>query len=911
MPPILHLNLGEEDVVKLMLEFLHTRQLHITQLSLERETGVVNGNYSNDVLYLRQLILDGQWDDVLVYIQPLTALKAFEVERFNYAILRHKFIELLCMKSEVRAFDNVEDIVKDVVKVLEQLEKLAPSKEEYAKLCLLLTLPTITEDAEYKQWNPSNARVQCFFEVLPLVEQFLPSEKKTSSGALKSAKNDRLIQLMIKGLLYETCMNYCHAKASGTKEPDLNEMDFLQLLDVPPFNEKDLSLLSWLESIPSETFKITFDQRKLDVAVEKLVRPSLHTSWTEHMLVTPIKPRTYPHLSMPFKRPRSAADAMTRSLRPLPDGAPKHPDLMALSAMYYGPSTSFHLPSSSSNAINAPVDNLSDSTTDEHNTAFITLNEKLQPIKETEKSGEKNIDTSIGASAVTTPERRPQRQLWLAPPLATSSPVSIAAATSIAVSPKQDVVQSVQNEFRRDLLTEYQQKKQIECEEYLRVLCSSEYRPQQPLDPVGPEQSNTAFKLNSPMPSEIDVVNPIIPPRFEDVRTPRKTPPKRESEEDEFISEGFSPMRRLHPRERILSVSPNMPKALRNAQSAQKNMPKPVSSMAEVDSSKPTFKPITMLEDLQAVRCAEFHPNGKLYAVGSNTKTLRICTYPKMDEINWDDVKEGASPPTVLLKRTKHHKGSIYCLAWSPAGDLLATASNDKTVKLMRFNSHTCNLEGQEMELSMHDGTVRDICFIEDTSNKASLLVSGGAGDCKIYVTDCATGKPFQSLAGHSGHVLSLYNWGGAMFVSGSQDKTVRFWDLRVGGCVNVIPNKSSAVTSLAVESSGRLLVSGYEDGFCSMHDVRAARPLQRFGLHSSDVRSVRFSPGAYYLLTAGYDGLVVLTDVQGDLTSPLPSVLVARHSDKVISSRWHPEDFSFLSTSADKTAVLWTIPPV
>lgn len=49
-----------------------------------------------------------------------------------------------------------------------------------------------------------------------------------------------------------------------------------------------------------------------------------------------------------------------------------------------------------------------------------------------------------------------------------------------------------------------------------------------------------------------------------------------------------------------------------------------------------------------------------------------------------------------------------------------------------------------QVELSMHDGTVRDVCFIEDTSNKTSLLVSGGAGDCKIYVTDCATGKTFQ-----------------------------------------------------------------------------------------------------------------------------------------------------------------------
>lgn len=87
----------------------------------------------------------------------------------------------------------------------------------------------------------------------------------------------------------------------------------------------------------------------------------------------------------------------------------------------------------------------------------------------------------------------------------------------------------------------------------------------------------------------------------------------------------------------------------------------------------------------------------------------------------------------------------------------------------------------------MHDGTVRDLCFLEDTSNKSSLLISGGAGDCKIYVTDCTTGTPFQALSGHSGHVLTLYNWGGAMFVSGSQDKTVRFWDLRTRSCVNMV----------------------------------------------------------------------------------------------------------------------------
>lgn len=333
------------------------------------------------------------------------------------------------------------------------------------------------------------------------------------------------------------------------------------------------------------------------------------------------------------------------------------------------------------------------------------------------------------------------------------------------------------------------------------------------------------------------------------------------------------------------------------------------------DPNRPKFVAVTSLEDVQAVRCAEFHPNGTVYAIGSNSKTFRICEYPSLSEIRDDHQTYQAA---VLFKRTKHHKGSIYCMAWSPQGDLIATGSNDKTVKLMRYNDDQKQLEGREIELTMHDGTVRDLCFLEDSSNKSSLLISGGAGDCKIYITDCATSTPYQALSGHGSHILSLYNWGGAMFVSGSQDKTVRFWDLRTRGCVNVVtpatnPNsrQGSPVAALCVDPSGRLLVSGHEDSSCVLYDIRGNRPIQCFKPHSSDIRSIRFSPSAYYLLTASYDNKLVLTDLQGDLTMPLPSVVVAQHSDKVISGRWHPSDFSFLSTSADKTAKLWALPPV
>lgn len=37
-------------------------------------------------------------------------------------------------------------------------------------------------------------------------------------------------------------------------------------------------------------------------------------------------------------------------------------------------------------------------------------------------------------------------------------------------------------------------------------------------------------------------------------------------------------------------------------------------------------------------------------------------------------------------------------MAWSPQGDLIATGSNDKTVKLMRFNEVQKQLEGREVK---------------------------------------------------------------------------------------------------------------------------------------------------------------------------------------------------------------------
>ena len=56
--------------------------------------------------------------------------------------------------------------------------------------------------------------------------------------------------------------------------------------------------------ILGDTFSCPFEQRSLNVDVERLKNPTLETSWTEHMLITPIKPNIFPHSAMPNTRPK-------------------------------------------------------------------------------------------------------------------------------------------------------------------------------------------------------------------------------------------------------------------------------------------------------------------------------------------------------------------------------------------------------------------------------------------------------------------------------------------------------------------------------------------------------------------------------------------------------------------------------
>lgn len=351
----------------------------------------------------------------------------------------------------------------------------------------------------------------------------------------------------------------------------------------------------------------------------------------------------------------------------------------------------------------------------------------------------------------------------------------------------------------------------------------------------------------------------------------------------------------------------------------------------ELNASLLQFLPFNRLEDTQAIRAVDFHPSGQVYAVGSNSRALRICAYPAASELNQFGSNllnsPGNSPnqlvqtPRVLFKFLQVHRGSIYCVRFNRSGQLLATGSNDQTVHIVKYNSRIHSPEGDEYRLTMHDGTVRDVCFIDDQTNGNSLLLSAGGGDNKIYLTDCDTITPYQSFAGHTQMVMALHHIAGAQFVSASQDKTMRFWDLRTRQCTSIVSappvrpgsrwngGPGAPVCAVQADHSGRLVVSGHSDSTCMLYDIRGSRIIQTFKPHEDEIRTISFSPRSYYLLTGGYDGRIVLSDLQGDLNQALPSVCVAESDDKIIQARWHPTDFTFVSTSANKSATLW-IPP-
>lgn len=260
----------EEDLLKLVLDFLTARNLNVSMRTLEKESGVVNCPFTEDILFLRELILDGDWDEVLLFAQPFEGLREFDSKKFKYLILKQKFLELLSLKSHIVG-KQAANSIEDVMKTLNVLEENCPTKEEYSNLCWLLTVPNLSERNEFKDWTLDNSRLKCFTAILDVVSK-VPTLHKKSKQNKSIASKDRLLQLVVKGLFYESCIDYCQSKATGTNADVSSSLSVRTNVLQGIADDYSANLLSWVRSLGNDVFNQPFEQVSVEIVLERFAR---------------------------------------------------------------------------------------------------------------------------------------------------------------------------------------------------------------------------------------------------------------------------------------------------------------------------------------------------------------------------------------------------------------------------------------------------------------------------------------------------------------------------------------------------------------------------------------------------------------------------------------------------------------
>ena len=343
-----------------------------------------------------------------------------------------------------------------------------------------------------------------------------------------------------------------------------------------------------------------------------------------------------------------------------------------------------------------------------------------------------------------------------------------------------------------------------------------------------------------------------------------------------------------------------------------------------------------VIEDTHPIRCCCFSPKGEYFAIGTNSKSLKIFDlsfildsinkrnfYSKNIKNNNNITNNKNYKETIgmIYEQKNYHLGSIYSIDWSSSGKLLATGSNDKTIKLIHIpeldpeiinNNNTTsenvnNCETLELIISGNSGTVRNLCF--EPINDLTLL-SCNVGENVIKLWDTEKGVNTSNLEGHT---MDVYNikWSNdsQLFTSIGLDRTIRFWDIRENKNINIISsinfssiNDISIFTKNEGNNNNILIACGHSDGLLTIWDYNRRCILKQSYEHNSEIRSINFSPDGKYLITGSFDHKIKIYDVANNFEV----MGELEHNDKVVSCKWHPEIPMILSTSADKTARVW-----
>jgi WD domain, G-beta repeat len=163
-----------------------------------------------------------------------------------------------------------------------------------------------------------------------------------------------------------------------------------------------------------------------------------------------------------------------------------------------------------------------------------------------------------------------------------------------------------------------------------------------------------------------------------------------------------------------------------------------------------------------------------------------------------------------------------------------------------------------------HEGTVWALAFSPD----GAVLASGGE-DRVVRLTETATGKERLRLEGHKGRIAALaFSPNGKILASGSRDSTICLWDTTTGRRLRCCTGHERTVLAVAFSPDGRHLASTSYDGTFRLWNVATGRVTCQTDAHVGAASALAFSPDGTTVATGGYDHVVCIWSVARDRAS-------------------------------------------
>ena len=127
---MLQAHLEESTVLQLILSYLEERGYISSMISLEKETGISNfPSTDDDLSYVRELVLDGRFEDVLRFLEPIV-----QSSSVKFQLKRQQFLERLQQgDSSSSSSSSLSSAVVGIVQELRDLKSLC-DKEEFNNL---------------------------------------------------------------------------------------------------------------------------------------------------------------------------------------------------------------------------------------------------------------------------------------------------------------------------------------------------------------------------------------------------------------------------------------------------------------------------------------------------------------------------------------------------------------------------------------------------------------------------------------------------------------------------------------------------------------------------------------------------------------------------------------------------------